>query len=34
MYGAATGYYQIVTQATTFAMGSGYVLSMIGFDAA
>ena len=34
MYGAATGYFQKVTQATTFAMGSGYVLTMIGFDAA
>lgn len=34
MYGAATGYFQKVTQSVTFALGSGYVLSMIGFNAA
>jgi GPH family glycoside/pentoside/hexuronide:cation symporter len=34
MYGAATGWFQKVTQSVTFALGSGYVLSMIGFDAA
>jgi len=34
MYGAATGWFQKVTQSLTFAFGSGYVLSIIGFDAA
>ncbi len=33
MYGAATGWFQKVTQATTFALGQGYILAIIGFDA-
>ena len=33
MYGAATGWFQKMTQATTFALGQGYILAIIGFDA-
>ncbi len=33
MYGAAAGWVQKLTQSLTFAFGSGYVLSIIGFDA-
>jgi GPH family glycoside/pentoside/hexuronide:cation symporter len=33
MYGAATGWFQKVAQATTFALGQGYILAIIGFDA-
>ena len=33
MYGAATGWFQKVTQAFTFALGQGYILAIIGFDA-
>ena len=33
MYGAATGWFQKVTQAITFALGQGYILAIIGFDA-
>ena len=34
MYGAAAGWLQKVTQSTTFAIGSGYILTFIGFEAA